>query len=248
MNPSARQQPPVIVTTSWDDGHVLDHRLAALLDRYDLEATFYIAPRNVELSPSDRLTAAGTGELAARFEIGGHTLNHLRLTTLPDDQARREVISGKEALEDVIGKPVESFCYPCGAYNATHPPMVEQAGFSSARTVRRWVTGSSAPFEMATAVNAYRHLVDALPVLRLGHGRPRHALQFFWNWDALAIALFDQVLVSGGIFHLWGHSWEIDGNGDWERLERVLAHISHRDQVVYLDNAAAAFAAQARAY
>src|SRR4051794_21779274 len=33
---------PVFITTSWDDGHPLDIRIAELLAKYDLPGTFYI--------------------------------------------------------------------------------------------------------------------------------------------------------------------------------------------------------------
>ena len=58
----------------------------------------------------------------------------------------------------------------------------------------------------------------------------------FWNWDSLAVELFDRVMATGGVFHLWGHSWQVDGNGDWDRLERVFGHISLRPGVRYVDN------------
>jgi len=37
-----------IITTSWDDGHPLDLKLAELLGEYDIPATFYISIDNVE--------------------------------------------------------------------------------------------------------------------------------------------------------------------------------------------------------
>jgi len=33
-----------------------------------------------------------------------------------------------------------------------------------------------------------------------------------------------------------GHSWEIDRNHDWSRLERVLKHIAGRTDVRYVTN------------
>jgi hypothetical protein len=45
-----REVSGVFVTTSWDDGHILDHKLASLLHDYRLRGTFYIAPKNVELA------------------------------------------------------------------------------------------------------------------------------------------------------------------------------------------------------
>ena len=42
---------------------------------------------------------------------------------------------------------------------------------------------------------------------------------FFQGWHRLAMKTLDFVVRNGGIWHLWGHSWEIDENNDWETLE-----------------------------
>jgi peptidoglycan-N-acetylglucosamine deacetylase len=226
-----------LVTSSWDDGHILDHRVANLLDTYGVRGTFYVAPRNVEIRNRDRLGGRDLRALAGDFEIGGHTLTHLRLTTIPDPVADREIKEGKDRLEEIIDSPIHSFCYPGGAYDKRHLTMVQSAGFSYARTVRRWVTGASAnPMEVHTTVNAYRHLVDWPAALRVSRGSVSLANRYFWNWDLLAMALFDQVLSTGGVYHLWGHSWEIDYNHDWDRLERVLGYIGGHPGVRYVNN------------
>jgi peptidoglycan/xylan/chitin deacetylase (PgdA/CDA1 family) len=224
------------VTTSWDDGHILDHQLARLLDMYDLPGTFYVAPRNVELRPRERLDARGLRMLAERFEIGGHTLNHLRLTTLADEAARAEIQTGKDALEDVLGHSIYSFCYPGGAYQPRHAQMVAESGFRVGRTVERLVTRPASAFEMGTTMHAYRHLVDGPATLRLANFNPASARRLYWNWDELAIKLFDRALTRGDVYHLWGHSWEIAANNDWNRLERVFAYISRRSDVAYVPN------------
>jgi hypothetical protein len=56
------------------------------------------------------------------------------------------------------------------------------------------------------------------------------------KWDALAKAMFDQVIKDGGIYHIWGHSWEVDEHGDWERLEDVFRYISGNPKVSYVTN------------
>src|SRR5262249_40656948 len=67
-------------------------------------------------------------------------------------------------------------------------------------------------------------------------GPTRSSARRIVDWAALAIALFDEVHATGGVFHVWGHSWEIDQRHDWQRLERVLTHISRRDDVRYVTN------------
>jgi hypothetical protein len=56
------------------------------------------------------------------------------------------------------------------------------------------------------------------------------------DWEVKAKVLFDLALSDGGIWHLWGHSWEIDDHNDWNKLERVLNYVSRRSGVSYVSN------------
>ena len=228
--------PDVVVTTSWDDGHRLDPKLAGLLDRHGIAATFYVAPRNAEFRSADRLGPRGIRNLAERFEIGAHTLSHPRLPRLGEVDARREIVDGKSELEDITGAPVTTFCYPRGEYTGAHVRMVRECGFVLARTVRRHSLQPGDRFRARTTVNAYAHRVDGAAVLRMARMRPAAAARMFMSWDDFALAWFDRCRREGGIFHLWGHSWELDARGDWQRLERVLAYIGRRPGVRYLTN------------
>ncbi|GIE86489.1 Polysaccharide deacetylase [Actinoplanes regularis] len=231
-------QPRVVVTTSWDDGHHLDPKLAALLDKYDVPGTFYIAPRNIEIDPANRLSHDGIRELTERHEIGGHTLSHKRLPFLSDDEARHEIQAGKDELEQIIGAPITTFCYPRGEYNAKHVGMVRESGFGLARTVDRHSLEVGDLFEAKTTINAYAHLVDGPTILRIARMRPAAAVKMYFNWEDFAMAWFDKCLREGGVYHLWGHSWEVDARGDWARLERVLDYICRRPDVEYVPNGA----------
>ena len=224
------------MTTSWDDGHVLDLRLADLLDRHGIAGTFYVAPRSHEIPAGERLDDARLRALAARFEIGGHTLTHRRLPTLDAATARHEIRAGRDAIEQAIGRPVTTFCYPGGSYRPEHVAMARDEGFVLARTVRRYQTRLPQDLlETGTTVHAYRHLRDPP---RLIAGGPLRGWRRSWDWADLAIHQFDRVRAGGGVFHLWGHSWEIDGHGDWDRLDRVLAHIGGVPGVRYVPNGA----------
>jgi peptidoglycan/xylan/chitin deacetylase (PgdA/CDA1 family) len=230
------QTPSVVVTTSWDDGHELDTRLAELLRANDIPGTFYIASDNVEIEPRKRLSDDALRDIAADFEVGGHTMRHLPLTELSDADAREEMRAGKEKLEDVTGRPVTSFCYPLGQYRPVHVRLAGEVGFAVARTVRRSSLEMASALEMVTTVNAYQHLVDGPLALRLSRLRPWQAAKYYFNWDELAMRWFDLCLADGGVYHLWGHSWEVDARGDWARLTRVLEYISGRPGVRYVTN------------
>jgi peptidoglycan/xylan/chitin deacetylase (PgdA/CDA1 family) len=227
----------VIVTTSWDDGHRLDLRVAELLRDYQVPGTFYVSPRDSEFKPDDLLMRCDILDLSAGFEIGAHTLTHPRLTKVSAAAARDEIAGSKSYIEDITGRPVNSFCYPYGMFDAMHVQMVRQAGFSYARTVQRFSrdTGDD-PLRAPTTVHAYSHRVDIPQAVALGKRNPLSAWSMYAHWDQMAERVFDEVLAKGGVFHLWGHSWEVDKNNDWYALRRVLDYISQRPEVTYLAN------------
>src|SRR5437016_2462370 len=103
------------VSISVDDGHPTDLRTRDLLQKYGLQATFYIPARNAE---REVLPPAVVRQLSTGFEIGAHTFNHVALKHLPAEKAWLEIKQGKDWLEDVLGRPVHSFCYPRGKFKA----------------------------------------------------------------------------------------------------------------------------------
>ena len=228
-----------MVTTSWDDGHPSDLKLAEMLSEYGLDGTFYIAPRNRE-----RVVMAPPAirDLGHSFEVGAHSMTHPDLRRLKKVALEHEVNASKAEMEDAIGEPVRMFCYPRGLYNRRVRAAVVNAGFRGARTTREF---SSDPgrdaWQMATTI-----MGCPLPTyIRLRHeGKTRNwrGLRVLArcgiqkSWDELAIALFERTLETGGVWHLWGHSWQLDEQDLWEKIERVFRAVSRRDGVTYLTN------------
>src|ERR1700744_3289500 len=97
------------ITTSWDDGHPSDERLADLLGKYNLKGTFYVP----QVNPGHRgMKEQEIGALSRRFEIGGHTLRHVNLKSLPAAEARQEIQCIYRWLKDMVGTDPVSFCPP----------------------------------------------------------------------------------------------------------------------------------------
>jgi peptidoglycan/xylan/chitin deacetylase (PgdA/CDA1 family) len=73
---------------------------------------------------------------AAGMEIGGHTVRHPILTTLPDDSAFDEIDRGRRQLQQITDAAVEVFAYPNGRpqrdYDERHARMARRAGFRCA--------------------------------------------------------------------------------------------------------------------
>jgi hypothetical protein len=138
------------------------------------------------------------------------------------------------------------FCPPAGRYKSRHLPMFRDAGYTGIRTVE--FLSLDVPrlrggiLEMPTTLQAFPHP----PLNYLKNLTKRGAATNFWlyarhgrsrNWAVLARRLLQRTLRVGGIFHLWGHSWELDQAALWSRLDDVLKMLADvRDQAPCLTN------------
>jgi peptidoglycan/xylan/chitin deacetylase (PgdA/CDA1 family) len=234
---SVKMKRATYITTSWDDGHPLDLRVAELLAKYGLQGTFYI-PRSTKTAT---MTTRQLRELSETFEVGGHTLHHVELTQTTQDQARQEITACKTWLEDSTGQPCSMFCPPKGIYASRHLDLILRAGYLGVRTVELLSLDFPRPvlspregkglLMLPTTVQAHPHGLFAYVrnlglraayrnfCLFLAHGRST-------NWTSLVQSLVSRALKCGGVFHLWGHSWEVEQTGQWQRLEEVLRFLS----------------------
>ena len=220
------------VTISVDDGDAGDMKTADLLHKYGLQATFYVPGRNPERPV---ISPAQVRELSQRFEVGSHTLNHTPLKFLSDRKAEREITEGKQWMEDVLGKPVHSFCYPRGKFNGTTPVLVEKAGFLGARTAQmnlhecprnRFLCGvSTLAYSLSKMIHVRHALLERnFTGMRNFFGEYKGAT----DWKEHFFHALDYVETHGGIAHLMLHSWQFEELGDWHNLASVFDSISQR--------------------
>lgn len=66
--------------------------------------------------------------------IGAHTCTHLHLGDLRPDSQQYEIASGKDDLEQFLGRSVRHFAYPYGDYNKETLKIVRELGFETAVT------------------------------------------------------------------------------------------------------------------
>lgn len=235
------------VTTSWDDGDVHDIRLSNLLSRYGIKGTFYIS----KSYRTQRLTDQEIREISESHEIGAHTLTHPDLRTLTPEEKEREIIGGKQWLEELLGHSVDTFCYPKGFYDDSALLIVKNVGFLMARTTSLGsITYKDNPFQLDTTIQVYpfplrklnkkqyyfgkllQPYIERSPEL-LKLGVPSLSM---YSWLTMAKATFDIALQKGEVFHLWGHSWEIEKYDMWDEFEKLLQYISNRKNCTYITN------------
>lgn len=232
-----------IVTTSWDDGDMFDFKIADALQSRGLAGTFYIPIAGHHgsraLGHCDLRTLRNRG-----FEIGAHGLSHLILSHRTREELMQEVGTCKKRLEDILGSEVRMFAYPRGRYSGMAIRSVQEAGYVGARTTQMLAQALNFdPYRMPTTVHVFPHtrsdyIRNAARAADFGAGwKYLTQLRQVDSWVKLAKVLFDSVLQEGGVFHLYGHSWEIDELNLWDDLNDVLDYVSKRDDVLYVSNA-----------
>lgn len=181
------------------------------------------------------MTGTQIRELQANgFEVGSHTLDHCYLTTVNDETAMFQIVQGKTELERVLGRSVSGFCYPGGKYYKRHVEMVAKAGFRYARSTANFYADiPSEPFTVPVSLQCYPHRPDVYMrnFVRSGAWSLRmRGLRVALAHRSLLSQLqntLDMTCKQGGIFHLWGHSWELDKSDGWVVLENFLRYAAH---------------------
>lgn len=193
------------IILSFDDYSEHNIRLAKLLNKYNLRATFFVETLTKDYQDQIKeLNDMG-------FTIGGHTITHPSdLKALPVTQVKSEIETCKKAIENITGKECKVFAYPRGRYNDQVKLIVRSCEFDEARTTRVLHTKSDDPLALDTTVHVY-------------DGRTEYDGR---TWLEMAEFYLDSVIKSGGDFHLWGHANEINRDKQWNKLEQFFEHIT----------------------
>lgn len=144
-----------LVGLTFDDGYedFLDTVLP-ILKEFGFSATVFVVAgmlgeensweHHGESSPRLRLLGAdGVREVSAQgMEVGAHSMSHPRLSNLRAEALEREVNESRRVLGEILGAPIEGFCYPYGNLNATAVRAVRRAGYVYACATKKHVEQS----------------------------------------------------------------------------------------------------------
>lgn len=106
---------PMLIT--FDDGYRDNYQNAfPILQQHNMVASFFIITGI--FSWEDRMTPPQILEMSrAGMSIGSHTVSHRPLASLGIDEARTEMQSSKETLENILGKRIAAIAYPQGSFS-----------------------------------------------------------------------------------------------------------------------------------
>ena len=149
------------VCLTFDDGYEDNYTyLFPLLKKYQTKVTIFAAQRSV-FDGKPMLTPAQIKEMSdsGLVEFGSHTLNHIKLTSVSEEVADREIREGKAYIESITGKPCTSFCYPFGQFTDRDIALLKQHGIKCSFTCEKGIFRITDPYRI--------HRLSA-------HGRMRH--------------------------------------------------------------------------
>ncbi|MCX7622827.1 MAG: polysaccharide deacetylase family protein [Thermomicrobium sp.] len=139
---------PIVLT--FDDGYRDFYENAwPILRKYGFHATIFVitgfldSPRYLTWDMVRELDRSET------VEIGGHTVHHLDLTQLSDEELAAELATCAQDLERALGHPVSSFAYPAGRYDRRVEAATSRAGYRVAVTTQPgWATAGDDPLAL----------------------------------------------------------------------------------------------------
>lgn len=233
-----------IITTSWDDGALEEFKLAEILNKYNIPATLYIPRRNLERPV---ITEKQIKELSTQFEIGGHTLNHVFLTTVPASLQWQEIEGCYAWLKEILDFSPVSFCAPKGLYTVGIVNMVKKAGFSNLRTTHLLDNkGVGTIINGLPLLHTTLQLYEHKRMTYLKHLIKRNKTSNLIQWLSMhaekdLLLLTEKQLTAirkrgEGCFHLWGHSWEIEKYQLWKKLESICKFLSSQKDFSFSQN------------
>lgn len=197
------------ITFSLDDGSVYDYKLLEILDSYNIAATMYLPAHwttYLESKGIEPMTVKQAQDVADKFVIGSHGVDHLLLTRIDPGLQDKEIFDSRRMLQKMFDQPINSFCYPRGYYDAKIIEKVKAAGYTSARTVK---VGNlyidENPYERATTAH-------------IGFDRAEYGTHWQKYAEAKLLLGIKQSHNRTVRLHFWGHGEEIHRKGEWANV------------------------------
>lgn len=127
--------PSKAVMITFDDGRYGQYQWAYfLLKRYGMKAAFFITTNWI--GRPDFMTWEQIKEMNDNgMTIGSHAMSHPHLSALVDADLSRELTDSKKIIEEKIGRKIDYFAYPGGAYDARVIEAVKTVGYRAATGV-----------------------------------------------------------------------------------------------------------------
>lgn len=204
---------------TYDDGVLQDVRFVELLNKYNLKGTFNL---NSQLMEDEfewtnengmvvkRLAKDKVLSLYEGHEVASHTLTHPYMNNLSREEIMHELKADKANLEKLFGREIKGFAAPFDYYSAVIESCVKECEFEYAR-----ISEESRSFTPQTDCYKWR-----ATVFHLDSELDKFASNFLNTNEELAL------------FQIVGHSYDLDAENMWDKMENIFKEISADNDVL----------------
>lgn len=206
-------------TFSFDDGRYEDYRLVELMNKYGVKGSFHLCNPGF-------LTSNGFNEqpvvdpkdyktLYEGHEISCHGEHHTFPARQPAEAIRAEIVHNRAFLENLCKYPVRGMSYPYSDFNQKVIDECRAVGMEYSRTAHD-----------THAFGIPRDFMVWNPTCHIFGLNEDITERFF------APMKFDGMR----LLYIWGHSYEIDTEEKWEKVEKIIDSVANKDGVWYATN------------
>ncbi len=211
------------VTLSYDDGRTEDKRLIEIMNKHGLKGTFNINTgcfSEEDLDGRGRMSRKQAIELYTNsgHEVAVHTYTHPHLEDMYTAHVAQEILKDRIEIEKMFGTIVRGMAYPFGSSTDEVVNCLKAAGIVYSRT-----TESTGWFNIPT---------DWLRMPATCHHNDPRLPELTDRFLSIEKRSFDTCW----LFYLWGHSYEYEGNHNWDIIERFAEKVGNRDDIWYATN------------
>ncbi len=209
------------IVFSYDDGNEQDIPLLELFRKYGVKGTFHV---NTGLDAANgtwcyanklwvhRLDLATYSSVYAGHEVAVHGKLHRNLTELTKSECEEEIGADITAITRIFREKPVGMSYAYGAYHAGILKTAAMLGMQYGRSV----------------ISTHHFDLPKNPLEF--HPTCHHDDPVLWE---LADRFLAQSPKTPQVFSIWGHSYELEGKGHWEQMERFLDKVSGKQDIFY---------------
>lgn len=201
------------LTFSYDDGNIADRRLVNIFNKYGLKATFHL--NSGILNGKDFINKEEIKDLYRGHEIASHGVNHEFMNDLHTEAVVREIVEDRRTLEKYSDSIVVGYSYPYGEYTDSLINKLKTLGIQYSRTV-----------------NSTKNFFVPGDFMKWNPTCHHNDVTDDMIEDFLSPSSYRKL----SLFYIWGHSFEFDREGTWDKFEQICNRLHGRSDVWYTTN------------
>ncbi len=219
------------VTFSYDDGVPQDKKLAGLFNKYGIKATFNFTCSCLEKGNYNK-EQIKEYFLNPGHEIAVHGAYHRANGNLRPIEGIRDVLDCRLKLEEMCNQIIRGMAYPDSGIN-------QMGNFSSYQAIKQYLTELDIAYARTLGGdnNSFKLPEDFHAWMPTAHHNNPKIFEFvdeFLNLDISEKAYHAKRIPR--LFYIWGHSYELDRDNNWEHMEKICQKLSGNDDVWYATN------------